>query len=127
MADYPDSYAYTEEHEWLSVDGDVGTIGITHHAQEELGDVVYVELPDPGTRLEQGDAFGTIESVKAVSDLYAPVAGEVTEVNDDLVDRPEIVNEDPHGNAWMIKLRLDDPSQAEGLMSAARYREQIQE
>lgn len=127
MADYPDSYAYTEEHEWMSVDGDTATVGITDHAQEELGDVVYVELPDPGTRLGKGEVFGTIESVKAVSDLYAPVAGEVTEVNDGLVDQPEIVNEDPHGAAWMIKLKIEDPSDREGLLTATQYLEQVEE
>lgn len=127
MAEYPDAYAYSEEHEWISVEGDTGTIGITHHAQDELGDVVYVELPDPGTRVTQGETFGTIESVKAVSDLYAPVSGEVTEVNDDLVERPEMVNEDPHGAAWMVKITLEDGSQVDGLMSAAEYQEHIQE
>jgi glycine cleavage system H protein len=103
MAEYPQSYKYTAEHEWIFVEGDVGTIGITHHAQDELGDVVYVELPAAGDSLEAGKPFGTIESVKAVSELYAPVSGEVTEVHDELVDRPELVNEDPHGGAWMIR------------------------
>lgn len=127
MADYPENYAYSSDHEWLSVDGDVGTVGITHHAQSELGDVVFVELPEPGSRFAQGDAFGTIESVKAVSDLYAPVSGEVVAVNDELMDAPEAVNEDPHGGGWMVRIKLDDASEAEALMSADAYRSQIEE
>ena len=127
MADYNDSYKYSEEHEWVAMDGEVGTIGITHHAQEELGDVVFVELPDPGTRFDQNQSFGTIESVKAVSDLYAPVSGEVVEVNEDLADRPELVNEDPHAAAWMVKMKLDDLSQLEGLMTASDYERHIEE
>ncbi len=127
MADYPDSYSYTREHEWISVEGDVGTVGVTHHAQEELGDVVFVELPEPGTQCRQGEPFGTIESVKAVSDLYAPASGEVVEVNEQLADRPEIVNEDPHGAGWMVKIRLASPAEVDGLMSAAEYQDFIQE
>ena len=127
MAEYNDSYQYTEEHEWVSVDGDVGTIGITDHAQEELGDVVFVELPDPGSRFNQNDSFGTIESVKAVSDLYAPITGEIIEVNEELADRPELVNEDPHAGAWMVKIRIEDPSQLEGLMSASDYERHIED
>lgn len=127
MAEYPDSYRYTEEHEWISVDAEIGTVGITDHAQDELGDVVFVELPEVGSRVQAGATFGTIESVKAVSDLYAPVSGEVTEVNDELVDRPEVVNDDPHGAAWMVKIKLDDPGQVEGLMTAAAYQGHIQE
>jgi glycine cleavage system H protein len=121
MADYPDAYRYTKEHEWVSVDGDTGTIGITHHAQAELGDVVYVELPAVGDELTAGEPFGTIESVKAVSELYAPVSGEVTAVHDALVDRPEMVNEDPHEAAWMIKIKLADPAGVSDLMSATDY------
>jgi glycine cleavage system H protein len=105
MAEYNDSYKYSEEHEWVAMDGEVGTVGITAHAQEELGDVVFVELPDPGTRVEQKQSFGTIESVKAVSDLYAPVSGEVIEVNEELADRPELVNEDPHATACATRRR----------------------
>jgi len=121
MAEYPDSYKYTEEHEWISVASDVGTIGITHHAQAELGDVVYVELPSVGDQIEAGQSFGTIESVKAVSELYAPVSGEVTDVHEDLIDQPELVNEDPHGEAWMIRVKLADPAQIDDLLSAAAY------
>jgi glycine cleavage system H protein len=127
MASYNDSYKYTPEHEWVAVDGDVGTIGITDHAQEELGDVVFVELPDPGTRFDQNQSFGTIESVKAVSDLYAPVSGEVIEVNEELADRPELVNEDPHAGAWMVKIRMDDPAQLDDLMTASDYERHIEE
>lgn len=127
MAGYPDSYKYSKDHEWLSIEGEVATVGITHHAQDELGDVVFVELPSAGDRFDKGQAFGTIESVKAVSDLYAPVSGEITEVNDDLVDRPEVVNDDPHGAAWMVRIKLDDPSEAEQLMSGADYRAHIEE
>jgi glycine cleavage system H protein len=127
MADYSESLKYTAEHEWVDLDGDVGTVGITHHAQDELGDVVFVELPDVGASFEQNAVFGTIESVKAVSDLYAPVSGEVVEVNDALVDAPEVVNEDPHGGAWMVKIRLSDPAQVDDLMSAADYQNHIQE
>jgi len=121
MAEYPDAYRYSKDHEWISVEGDVATVGITDHAQAELGDIVYVELPAVGDQLEAGQPFGTIESVKAVSELYAPVAGEVTAVHEDLVDRPETVNEDPHGAAWMVKLKLADPGAPDGLMSASDY------
>ncbi len=127
MAEYPGNYVYTKEHEWLALDGEIGTVGITHHAQAELGDIVFVELPDPGTHFGQGESFGTIESVKAVSELYAPVSGEVVEVNDELIDKPEVVNEDPHGAAWLVKIRLDDPSQVEALMSSQEYQSEIQE
>ncbi len=127
MAEYPGNYLYTKEHEWLALDGEIGTVGITHHAQEELGDIVFVELPDPGARFGQGESFGTIESVKAVSELYAPVSGEVVEVNDELMDKPEVVNEDPHGAAWLVKIRLDDPSQVEALMSSQEYQSEIEE
>lgn len=122
MAEYPDAYRYSEEHEWISVESDIGTIGITDHAQAELGDVVYVELPSVGDRLEVGQPFGTIESVKAVSELYAPVSGEVTEIHDALVDRPELVNEDPHGEAWMVRIKLADAAQIDGLLTAPAYK-----
>ncbi|NKB87957.1 MAG: glycine cleavage system protein GcvH [Acidobacteria bacterium] len=127
MADYPDSYKYSAEHEWVALDGEIGTIGITDHAQAELGDVVFVELPEVGSTFDQNAVFGTIESVKAVSDLYAPISGEVVEVNDDLVDRPETVNEDPHEAAWMVKVKLSDASQLDGLMDVSTYQGSIQE
>ena len=111
MADYPEDYKYTKEHEWISVEGNEGTVGITYHAQAELGDVVYVELPAVGDHLEAGQPFGTIESVKAVSELYAPVSGEVTGVHEELLDQPELVNEDPHGAAWMVRVSMADSSE----------------
>jgi len=118
---YPNDYRYTKEHEWVRVEGDVATVGITDYAQHELGDVVYVEMPKPGTKLNAGQSFGTVESVKAVSDIYAPVAGVVTEVNSVLSDAPETINKDPHGAAWLIKLKLSDPSEVAKLMNAAAY------
>ena len=118
---YPSDYRYTKEHEWVRVEGDVATVGITDYAQHELGDVVYVEMPKPGTKLNAGQSFGTVESVKAVSDIYAPVAGVVTEVNSALGDAPETINKDPHGAAWLIKLKLSDPSEVAKLMNAAAY------
>ena len=117
---YPETLKYTNDHEWIAIDDGVGRVGITDFAQKQLGDVVYVELPDVGTLVTQGQAFGTIESVKAVSELFAPVSGEVVEVNDTLKDKPEQVNTDPHG-AWMLAIRLSSPAQAEALLSASAY------
>jgi len=118
---YPEDLRYTKEHEWVRVAGDVGTIGITDHAQKELGDIVYVDLPKVGAHIEQGKSLGSVESVKAVSDIYCPVSGEVTEVNESLAQAPEKLNQDPHGAAWLIKLRLSAPNEAKGLLSAADY------
>jgi len=118
---YPEDLRYTKEHEWVRIAGDVGTIGITDHAQEELGDIVYVDLPKVGAHIEQGKSLGSVESVKAVSDIYCPVSGEVTEVNESLAQAPEKLNQDPHGAAWLIKLRLSAPDEAKGLLSAADY------
>ncbi len=118
---YPANFRYTKEHEWVAVEGGVGTIGITDHAQQELGDVVYVDLPKPGDQVEAGKTFGSVESVKAVSDIFAPVSGEVVEINEALKDAPEKVNQDPHGGAWLIKVRLTNPAEAEKLMNAADY------
>jgi glycine cleavage system H protein len=118
---YPENYRYTKEHEWVLVEGDTGTVGITDHAQEELGDIVYVDLPKVGAVIEQGKSLGSVESVKAVSDVYCPVSGEVTEVNSTLTDKPESLNSDPHGAAWLVKLKLSDPAQTQSLMSAADY------
>jgi glycine cleavage system H protein len=118
---YPENYRYTKEHEWVLVEGGTGTIGITDHAQEELGDIVYVDLPKVGTAIEQGKSLGSVESVKAVSDVYCPVGGEVTEVNAILTDKPETLNSDPHGAAWLIRLKLSKPAQAQSLMTAAEY------
>lgn len=117
---YPQDLKYTKDHEWIRVEDGRGRVGVTHYAQEQLGDVVYVELPEAGRSFKQGEQFGSIESVKAVSDLYCPVAGTVVEVNAALADAPEAVNEDPHA-AWMIVLELDDPADAGGLLDAAAY------
>ena len=122
---YPDNFRYTKEHEWVLVQGDSGTIGITDHAQEELGDIVYVDLPKVGARVEQGKSLGSVESVKAVSDIYSPVTGEVTEINATLADAPEKLNSDPHGQAWLVKVRLSNPAEAHALMSAADYQSYI--
>jgi glycine cleavage system H protein len=122
---YPTEYRYTKEHEWIRRDGDTAVIGITDHAQEELGDVVYVELPQPGTSIKAGQSFGTVESVKAVSEIYAPASGEVTESNAALADAPETINKDPHGSAWLIKIKLTDPAELGGLMDAAAYQAYI--
>lgn len=119
---YPENFKYTKEHEWILVEGDTGTIGITDHAQHELGDIVYVDLPKPGTAVEQGKTLGSVESVKAVSDIYSPVTGEVIESNADLTSAPERLNSDPHGTAWLVKIKLSDPSQLAGLLSAADYK-----
>jgi glycine cleavage system H protein len=118
---YPENFLYTKEHEWVHVEGDTGTIGITFHAQKELGDIVYVDLPKVGAHLEKGKTLGSVESVKAVSDVYAPVSGEVTEINGLLADSPEKLNEDPHGAAWLVKLKLSAPAEVENLMTAAEY------
>jgi glycine cleavage system H protein len=117
---YPADFKYTKEHEWIKVDGGTGTIGITDHAQEALGDIVFVELPKVGTTITAGQSFGTVESVKAVSDLYAPVTGEVTEVNGDLATSPEKVNSEPH-QAWMVKVKLSNPAEVNALLSASDY------
>ena len=118
---YPENFRYTKEHEWVKVEGGTATIGITIHAQSELGDIVYVDLPKVGSTVEQGKTFGSVESVKAVSDIYAPVSGEVTAINDALNATPEKLNADPHGDAWLIKIKLSNASQADSLMSRADY------
>jgi glycine cleavage system H protein len=117
---YPPDAKYTKEHEWIRIDGDTGTVGITDFAQQQLGDVVYVELPAVGATVSAGQPFGTIESVKAVSELFAPVSGEVTAVNTDLQNRPEQVNREPH-DTWMVKIRLQNPSEADALLDASGY------
>ncbi len=120
----PQDLQYTKTHEWVRIEESVATIGITDHAQEELGDVVFVELPESGATFEAGDSFGAVESVKAVSDLYAPVGGEVVEVNSALEDAPEKVNEDPYGDGWIVKLRVSDEGD---LISAADYEKVLEE
>lgn len=122
---YPENYRYTREHEWIRAEGGVGTVGITHHAQDKLGDIVFVELPPVGRKLGAQEAFGSVESVKAVSDIYSPVAGEVTEVNAALADHPEILNQDPHGAGWIIKIKLADPKAVDALLSARDYEELV--
>lgn len=120
---HPNDRVYSEEHEWVVVDGDIATVGISHFAQDQLGEVVYVDLPSAGDTLVAGETFGEIESVKSVSELYAPVSGEIVEVNDALGDSPETVNASPHGDGWMVKIRLADPAQVDALMSAEDYDE----
>lgn len=118
---YPPELLYTKDHEWIRVDEEVGTIGITDHAQKELGDIVFVELPKRGDQVTAHESFGTVESVKAVSEVYSPVTGEVTGVNSRINDRPELLNEDPHGEAWLIKVQLKDRRETESLMTADQY------
>lgn len=118
---YPQELRYSKDHEWIRVEGDRGTVGITDYAQSQLGDVVFVELPAPGRALAAGESFGTVESVKAVSELFSPVAGEVVEVNAALSAKPETLNGDPHGAGWMLVLKLKDPAEAGALMDAAGY------
>lgn len=122
---YPSHLRYTKEHEWLELSGETGTLGITEFAQKELGDIVYIELPEVGKQVGAGDTLGTIESVKAVSELYAPVGGTVVEVNAALSDKPETVNSDPHGKGWICRLRLADPGEAERLLDASAYGELV--
>ncbi len=123
--DYPATFRYTKEHEWVHVEGNVATIGITDHAQHELGDIVYVDLPKTGTQAESGKTFGSVESVKAVSDIYAPVSGEIVETNDGLASAPEKLNSDPHGAAWLIKVRMTSPDEIKQLMNAADYQKYV--
>ena len=120
----PDDLQYTKSHEWVRTEGDTATIGITEHAQEELGDVVFVELPDEGATIHAGESFGTVESVKAVSDLYAPVGGEVVEVNSSLEEAPEKINDDPYGEGWIVKLRT---SEVADLLSPEEYQKVVEE
>ena len=124
---YPQEFLYTKEHEWIRVDESVGTIGITDYAQNELGDVVFVELPKPGDHITASESLGTVESVKAVSEIYSPVTGEVTAVNSKLQNNPELLNTDPHGDAWLIRVQLGDRREIEKLMTADEYEAYIQE
>ncbi|HZS52187.1 MAG TPA: glycine cleavage system protein GcvH [Bryobacterales bacterium] len=122
---YPEDFRYTKEHEWIKVEGDTGVVGITDYAQKELGDIVYVDLPKVGAKLVAGKTMGSVESVKAVSDIYSPASGEVIEVNNELAEKPESLNEDPHGSAWLVKIRLSDRAELDGLLTAAAYQEYI--
>ena len=122
---YPETYKYTKEHEWVHANGSEATIGITDHAQHELGDIVFVDLPKAGTQVTKGHTFGSVESVKAVSDIFSPVSGEVSAVNELLAKSPEKLNEDPHGDAWLIKVKLGDPGELNELLSAPDYQTYI--
>ena len=122
---YPENFRYTKEHEWVLAEGDTGTVGITDHAQAELGDIVYVDLPKVGAQVETGKSLGSVESVKAVSDIYSPVSGEVTAINESLADAPEKLNSDPHGEAWLVKIKLSTPAEVQNLMTAADYQSYI--
>tara|TARA_Y100000588_G_C14278722_1_gene935823 strand:- start:8865 stop:9254 length:390 start_codon:yes stop_codon:yes gene_type:complete len=118
---YPENYKYTREHEWVNNQKEVAVIGITHHAQDQLGDVVFVELPEVGDSLHAEVSLGTVESVKAVSDIYAPVSGEVIEINELLIDTPEVLNQNPHDKGWLVKIRMSDKNELQGLMTAEEY------
>jgi len=125
--EFPEDFLYTEEHEWVLVEDDIVTVGITDFAQDALGDIVFVELPEVGYQVEAGKTFGVVESVKAVSDIYSPVTGEVLEVNDELPDTPELVNTSPYDGAWMLKIKLDDPAELDLLMDADAYQSFVEE
>jgi glycine cleavage system H protein len=124
---YPEDYVYTKDHEWVQVQKDVATVGITEYAQHELGDVVYVDLPEVGDNFDAGEPFGSVESVKAVSEIFCPVGGEIIEVNAKLEETPELINESPHQQAWLIKLRISNPDEIKELLSAEEYEEYVQE
>ena len=124
---YPSDLKYDKEHEWVRLEGDIAVIGISHFAQNQLGEVVYVDLPSEGDSVNAGEAFGEIESVKSVSELYSPADGEIVKVNASLSDAPEVVNEDPYGEGWMIQVKLTDPSQIDGLLSAEEYETLVSE
>lgn len=126
MANIPEDLRYSEEHEWLRPSSEYVTIGITDHAQSQMGDVVFIELPEVGDEITRGEAFGTVESTKAVSELFAPVTGKVVEINDTLVDAPETVNEDPYGDGWMLRVEPADPSDLDEMMDAEAYREHVE-
>jgi glycine cleavage system H protein len=119
---FPENLKYTKDHEWVSIDGDIATVGVTEFAQSELGDIVFVELDTEGDTMDQNEVFGTIEAVKTVSDLFMPLSGEITEVNSGLEDAPESVNESPYENGWMIKIKLSDTSELDGLLDVAAYK-----
>lgn len=118
---YPEEFLYTKDHEWIRVDGDTGSIGVTEHAQKELGDIVFVELPHAGAHVSAKESLGTVESVKAVADVYSPVSGEVIAVNPKIQQAPELLNTDPHGEGWLVKIKLKDRSETDGLMTAEEY------
>lgn len=125
--EFPQDLKYSKEHEWVKVEGQTVTIGITDYAQDSLGDVVYVELPQEGAAVVKDETFGVIESVKAVSDLYSPVSGKIIEVNDSIIDNPEVINEEPYGDAWILKVELTGPEELDGLLSSEDYQQYIEE
>jgi glycine cleavage system H protein len=127
MPNTPEDLSYTKDHEWVRTKGDEATVGITDHAQNQLGDVVYVELPKVGDKFEASEPFGSVESVKAVSEIYMPLGGTVIEVNESLNDSPEQVNEDPYGDGWMIRIKIDNPSQVDALLTSVEYEDYIKE
>ncbi len=126
MSNIPENLRYSKDHEWVGVDGDIATIGITDYAQHSLGDVVYIDMPRVGDKFSAHEAFGSVESVKAVSEIFLPVAGEISEVNDGLNDTPEAVNNDPYTDGWMVKIKMDNPGEADGMLSAAEYEEYLE-
>lgn len=125
--EFPDDLKYTKDHEWVRLDGGIATIGVTDYAQEQLGDIVYLELPEEGEAVTKGDGFGVVESVKAVSDIYAPVSGEVVEVNDPLKESPETLNEDPHGEGWLVRVEMSNSDELEELLDSKAYQAYIKE
>ena len=125
MSNIPENLRYSKDHEWVGVDGEIATVGITDYAQHALGDVVYIDMPRVGDKLSAHEAFGSVESVKAVSEIFMPVAGEITEVNDGLNDTPEAVNNDPYVDGWMIKVKMDNPGEADAMLSAEEYEEYL--
>ena len=126
MSNIPENLRYSKDHEWVSVDGDAASIGITDYAQSSLGDVVYIDMPRVGDKFAAHEAFGSVESVKAVSEVFIPIGGEITEVNEGLNDTPEKVNSDPYGDAWFIKVKMDNPLEADGMLSSAEYEEYLE-
>lgn len=125
MSNIPENLRYSKDHEWVAVEGDIATIGITDYAQHSLGDVVYIDMPRVGDKFSTHEAFGSVESVKAVSEIFTPVAGEVTSVNDGLNDTPEAVNNDPYGSGWMVKVKMDNPGEADAMLAAVEYEEYL--
>lgn len=126
MSNIPENLRYSKDHEWVAVDGDVATIGITDYAQHSLGDVVYIDMPRGGDKFATHEAFGSVESVKAVSEIFMPVGGEITEVNDGLNDTPEAVNNEPYTTGWMVKVKMDNPGEADAMLSAVEYEEYLE-
>ncbi len=124
---YPKKFLYSKEHEWIKVEGDEAVVGITHHAQAQLGDIVYVDLPETGAEFASGEEFGSVESVKAVAEIYMPISGEVLEVNEFLEETPELVNQQPHDDGWIVRVKITDPSELDDLMDAGSYEEFVKQ